>query len=245
MLKFFEQDGQSIRFIGDILNIYLPKNYFEANISEFNGNEVNTIAFFYFEVKSFQMEEKKQDGSFYIMKLPARIDFEFDDRSSTTKNIRNSGEIQYEVLTMNKGSLFVKNINVVQSAANAKDFLYMLHKGRFPSLIPYSEIIDIYMKNLEINKLDLGCVALMYELMVGELMRDRKNPKEPFRKTINKSGVDEMAYKNISMKDIAFYNSTYTAIGFENFDKAVNTGIAKDIRQDKEVISPVEKVLKY
>ena len=76
-------------------------------------------------------------------------------------------------------------------------------------------------------------------------MRDRKNPKEPFRKTINKSGIDEMAYKNISMKDIAFYNSTYTAIGFENFDKAVNTGIAKNIRNDKETISPVEKVLKY
>lgn len=245
MLKFFEKDNESIRFIGDVLKIYLPKNYFETKVAEFNGNEVNTIAFFYFEVKSFSMEEKDQDGHFYIMKLPARIDFEFDDKNTVTKNIKQSGDNQYEVFTMNKGSLFLKNVNVVKSAANAKDFIYMLHKGRFPSLIPYNEIIDIYMKNLNLNGLDLGCQSVIYELMVGELMRSKKDPKIPFRKEINKPETDQMDYINTNMKNIAFFSSTYAAIGFEDFNKAVINSISRDIRGDKEVISPVEKTLKY
>ena len=166
MLKFFEQDGESIRFTGDILNIYLPKNYFESNVAYYDGNEVNTIAYFFFEVKSFAMEEKDTLGHIYTFKLPARIVFEFDDKNSKTMNIKDTGDIQYDILTMNKGSLFVKNINVEKSAANAKDFLYMLHKGRFPSLIPYDEIIKIYMQNLSLNEMSLGCQNCIYELDV-------------------------------------------------------------------------------
>jgi len=245
MLKFFEQDGESIRFTGDILNVYLPKNYFESGVSMYNGNEVNTIAFFFFEVKSFAMEEKDQLGHIYTFKLPARIVFEFDDKNSKTINLKNTGDIQYDVLTMNKGSIFVKNINVEQSAMNAKDFLYMLHKGRFPSLIPYEDIIKIYMQNLSINNMSLGCQNCIYEMMLGELMRSKKNIKEPFRKTINKPNVSSLDYKNINMKNIAFFNSTYTALSFEDFNKAVISGTAKDINNEKETISPAEKVLKY
>jgi len=245
MLKFFEQDGESIRFTGDILNVYLPKNYFESGVALYNGNEVNTIAFFFFEVKSFEMEEKDQLGHIYTFKLPARIAFEFDDKNSKTVNLKNTGDIQYDVLTMNKGSIFVKNINVEQSAVNAKDFLYMLHKGRFPSLIPYEDIIKIYMQNLSINSMSLGCQNCIYEMMLGELMRNKKNPKEPFRKTINKPGTSSLDYKNINMKNIAFFNSTYTALSFEDFNKAVISGTAKNINNEKETISPAEKVLKY
>lgn len=245
MLKFFEKDGNAIRFNGEILKIYLPKNYFETKVAEYNGNEVNTIAFFFFEVKTFAMEDKDQDGHFYIMKLPARIEFEFDDRESAKKNIKESGLIDYDVFIMNKGSLFMKNENVVQSATNAKDFLYMLHKGRFPSLVPYSEIIDLYMENLDINKLSLNCMSIIYELMIGELMRSRKNPKIAFRKAINKEGTSEMDYININMKNIAFFSSNYAAIGFENFNQAIITSVSRDLKGEKEIISPVEKTLKY
>lgn len=245
MLKFLEQDGDSIRFTGDILNIYLPKNYFESGVAEYNGNEVNTIAYFFFEVKTFAMEEKEELGHIYTFKLPARIRFEFDDRNSKTLNLKDTGDIQYDVLTMNRGSIFVKNINVEKSAANAKDFLYMLHKGRFPSLIPYDEIIKIYMENLQLNGMSLNCQNCIYEMMLGELMRNKKNVKEPFRKTINKPNVSPLDYKNINMKNIAFFSSTYSAIGFEDFNKALISSTAKNINNEKEITSPVEKILKY
>lgn len=245
MLKFLEQDGESIRFMGDILNVYLPKNYFESGVSIYNGNEVNTIAYFFFEVKSFAMEEKDEMGHIYTFKLPARIIFEFDDKNSKTLNIKDTGDIQYDVLTMNKGSIFIKNINVEKSATNAKDFLYMLHKGRFPALIPYDEIIKIYMQNIDLNGMDLGCQNSIYEMMLGELMRSKKNVKEAFRKTINRSGVSPMDYQNINMKNIAFFSSAYSGIGFEDMNKALISATAKNINNEKEIISPVEKILKY
>lgn len=245
MLKFLEQDGESVRFTGDILNIYLPKNYFESGVSVYNGNEVNTIAYFFFEVKSFAMEEKDQLGHIYTFKLPARIVFEFDDKNSKTMNIKDTGDIAYDVLSLNKGSIFVKNVNVERSATNAKDFLYMLHGGRFPALIPYDEIINIYMQNLDINDLSLGCQNTIYEMMIGELMRNKKNVKEPFRKTINKANINPLDYKNINMKNIAFFNSTYTAIAFEDMNKALINGTARSLNGDKDMISPAEKVIKY
>lgn len=245
MLKFLEQDGESIRFTGDILNVYLPKNYFESGVASYNGNEVNTIAYFFFEVKTFAMEEKDEMGHIYTFKLPARIVFEFDDKNSKIMNIKDTGDIQYDILTMNRGSIFVKNINVEKSAANAKDFLYMLHKGRFPSLIPYDEIINIYMQNIDLNGMDLGCQNTIYEMMIGELMRNKKNVKEPFRKTINKANVSPLDYKNINMKNIAFFSSSYSAIGFEDMNKALISSTAKSLNKEKEITSPVEKVLKY
>ena len=78
MLKFFEYDGDRVVFSGDILKIYLPKNYFESKIAEYNGDIINTIGFFFFEVKSNEMDDKDQDGKFYTLKLPAKIDFEFN-----------------------------------------------------------------------------------------------------------------------------------------------------------------------
>lgn len=241
-VKFIEHDKESIRFIGDILKIYLPKKYFEGNVSEYNGNEINTVGFFFFEVKSFTDEEKGEDGRFYTLKLPAKMVFEFDSKETMTKNIKDTGDIQYEVFTLNKGSLFCKNINVVQSAANARDFINMLHSGRFPSIIPYDEIIGIYLENLNINKLSLGCQSIIYELMISELMRWKKDNKIPFRKAINKSDVSPFDYTNINMKNIAFNNSSFNAIAFENIDKALITSIA---REGKENVSPVEKTIKY
>ena len=245
MQKFFEHDGDRIIFSGDVLKIYLPKNYFESKIAEYNGDSVNTIGFFFFEVKSNEMDENDKDGRFYTLKLPAKIDFEFNSEDSITKNIKETGDILYTVFTLEKGSTFIKNINVVQSAANAKDFIYMLHGGRFPAIIPYDEIIDLYVKNLNLNALSLGCQSFMYELMIGELMRWKEDPKIAFRKAINQNDVNQLDYQNINMKNIAFFNSTYSSIAFEDINKAIINSIAKTERGDKEIISPVEKTIKY
>lgn len=245
MLKFFEYDGDRVVFSGDILKIYLPKNYFESKIAEYNGDIINTIGFFFFEVKSNEMDDKDQDGKFYTLKLPAKIDFEFNYEDTITKNIKDTSDITYSVFTLEKGSTFIKNINVVQSAANAKEFIYMLHGGRFPSIIPYDEIIDLYIKNLNLNDLSLGCQSFIYELMIGELMRWKKDPKIAFRKAINQNDVDPIDYQNINMKNIAFFNSTYSSIAFEDINKAIINSIAKTERGDKEIISPVEKTIKY
>lgn len=244
MLKFLVKEKDSMIFNGEVMKIYIPTEYFEQNIAEFNGNEVNTIAFFFFEVKTFEYEEKNKDGQILICKLPAKIAFEFVNKETETRNLKDTGEIKYEVFTLNKGSIFMKNVNVIQSAANAKDFIYMLHKGHFPSIIPYNDIMDLYIKNLEINKLNLGSQSIVYELIIADLMRDKDDIKTPFRKVVNK-GKGQLEYKNISMKNIAFQSSTYSGIAFEDINKALIGSVAKDIRKDKEIISPVEKTIKY
>ena len=101
------------------------------------------------------------------------------------------------------------------------------------------------MQNIDLNGMNLGCQNTIYEMMIGELMRNKKNVKEPFRKTINKPNVSPLDYKNINMKNIAFFSSTYSAVGFEDFNKAMISSTAKNINNEKEIISPVEKILKY
>lgn len=243
--KFLEMDGYSVKFNGEIMKIYIPKSYFENELAEFSGSFITTTSLFFFEVKSFQMEEKNKEGHIYTLKLPSKITFEFEDMYTEEKDIKNTGLIKYNVFILNKGNTFVKNINVEKSPVNAKDFIYMINKGRFPSIIPYEEIIKMYIDNIQLNDFNLGSPSVLFEIMIGELMRSKKDIKIPFRKAINDPNVSSFDYQNTNMKNLTSFSSTYASLSFEDINQSIISSIKREKNHDKEVISPVEKTIHY
>lgn len=243
--NFLEKDGYSTRFKGEIMKIYIPSSYFEFNTAEFSGITVTSLALFYFEVKTFEMEQKNQDGKFYLLKLPAKINFEFEDNYKETKDIKNSGMIDYTVFVLNNGNIFMSNENVERNSLNAKDFIYLIHRGRFPSIIPYEEIIQMYLQNLELNNFDLETTSTIIEFMLSELFRWNKDEKIAFRKAINMPNVSSMDYKNINMSNLSTFASTFSSLSFQDFNQSVISSIKRDINNEKQIESPAEKIIKY
>ena len=45
-----EQNGNSIIFTGDYLDIYVPRDSFDDGFARYNGNYINTIGIFFFEI---------------------------------------------------------------------------------------------------------------------------------------------------------------------------------------------------
>ena len=245
--NFLINDNDVIRFNGDIMKIYLPKYYFEKNIAQFDGNKINTIGVFLFETNTFEKEEKEEKGIFHTLKLPIRMIFEFDDMGSYKGKLKPEiDEEEYNVFILNKGNIFLSSCNVEQNINSCKDFIFMLHGGNLPSIIPYEEIVNLYLGTLDINGINLGVSSFICELTISELMRDKNNLRDPFRKKINKdSKVNNLSYKNINLKNIPQFNSTYASLAFEDMNQSLITSIKKTKNNEKEVESPIEKTIKY
>lgn len=249
--KFLYKDGNSMKFSGELLKIYLPKTNFtkkasDSFISEYNGNFIRTIGIFLFEVTTFEKQEKGILGEIFTLKLPVHIRFEYEDSYTEKKKLKdNLPEDLYNVFVLTNGSTFIENVITEKHINSCKEFIFMLHKGNLPSIVPYDEIIKLYLDNLAINDINLGSPSLVYEMIISEICRSAKDNSIPFRKAINSSNIGPLDYVSVNMKNIPMLSSVYGALSFEDMNQSIITSINRSKQNVKEVESPIEKTIKY
>lgn len=244
--NFLYEDGEKIKFNGDIMKIYLPKSNFEKKISEYNGNFVNTMGIFLFEVNTFENEEKNKSGFIYTLKLPVVITFQYNDIDSIkTKLKENLSEDSYQVFILKKDDIFMTNKKIEMGIDNCQKFIKMLHNGNIPSIIPYDEIIKLYLQTLLINDISLNNKSFIYEMIISEACRYSKNLKIPYRKVCNKPNVLNTDYVNKNIKDIPALSSTYASLAFEDINRSLVASVNRSRNNEKEIESPIEKTIKY
>lgn len=249
--KFLYKEGNSLKFNGELMKIYLPKTNFtkkgsDSFISEYNGNFIKTMGIFLFEVTTFDNEEKGKSGTIYTMKLPISIRFEYEDSYTEKKQLKDNLPADiYNVFILNNGNTFIENVMAEMSINSCKEFIFMLHKGNLPSIIPYDEIIKLYLDTLDINGINLGSPSLVYEMIISEVCRSKNDKKIPFRKAINNGKISQLDYVNINMKEIPMLSSVYGALAFEDMNQSIITSINRTKNGTKEVESPIEKTIKY
>lgn len=242
-----ERKGNSVIFTGERMHIYIPNYYFEKKLAEYNGKYINTMGIFLFEITSDEKYHQNKDGIFHTLKLPVKMNFEYDSRFSIKRKIQDNDMESYQVFILRKDNIFLDNEYKEQNAQYCKDFVFsMLHNGNIPNIISYDDIIKLYLSNMDITKVKLRNPSVIFEIIISEACRYRKNLKIPFRKVAGRSGnVSMKDYKNINIKQIPSLNSTFADIAFENFSQSVITSVNKTRSGVQETESPIEKTIKY
>lgn len=244
--EFFQRKDDSVIFTGNYMEAYIPIYYFEKGIANENGDTLDLFAIFNFKVFSTINPDRKT-ARLLTFKFPSSIitkPHSSDDED--LELISGSGEQRYRVLKYFKGDKILTTINVVQSITNVEKFIDLLNAGKLPNTLKYDMILDLFLKNLSINKVNLDVSSVVLESMITEVYRYKDDRALAFRKVIGKNKkISEYDYATANMREIAELGSTFTALTFEDIDTMITASINRKLYNREEAQSPVEKIINY
>lgn len=245
--SFLTRSNDKLIFNGEYMEVYIPKFYFDKELAYFESEYFFTLGFFNFKIFA-NGEKKGKDGEMFTLKLPMPIKMSYDSFFDSTQTlVEGTEEEQYTVLVLKKGNVLIDNLKQKKSAVNTKNFLFLFHGGNVPKGIKYENLIETYLSSSLLNGTKLNNPSVIFELIVSELCRYKKNANEPFRKYIGKDSdkISSYDYSVINLKKLPLLNSTFNSLIFEDMEQSVITSVKKTRNNEKEKESPIEKVIKY
>jgi hypothetical protein len=179
-----------------------------------------------------------------ILNLPTMITINVYDYELREVELNNHQVMQCKVVK------YLKDAKIMQSALFAndtysKEYLKFITSGNLPKIIPYSKSLNIWRKNQEINNVHFGVSSLYLELVLSVMYRNPNNMSQKFAKIASNEGVSDYDYTMANIRQICQYNSTFTALTFEDIDSMITTSLNKSRDKVKEIESPVEQIIKY
>ncbi len=209
--KYFEQKKNTVYFIGDKLEVFIPKRY------ENHGClEVSTVVQV---LGMFDMTINDEIKVGYA--LPAMIAIEASEMANVSV-----GDTKFLKLTLFKGDAFIKDIEVVQNPSLAYVIFYeFINNGSPPAYVNYSNISELFGDVKEVNNISFGVDHVMFEMMYSQLFRDPNNINLLYRLTdmsgqalqIALSAVSHMSTSTTSkLVGSYFANSINAALNTEN-----------------------------
>lgn len=239
--NFIKDDGEYLVFTGNYMEAYIPEFYFERKLAEEMGTFVKCFGLF--NVRMF--DEKNNPLKLQTLNIPTLINLFPNEIEKKELQLLDDVEPErYRVIKFFKGSK-ITNINVPQNASNVELFLEVLIRGKVPKTIPYSQVLEIWQKNLQLNGVKLGVTSTVLEVIIAEIYRNSKKPEERFAKVIGKdSKVSEYDYRSVNIREICARNSTFSALTFEDMDQMIISSLNMNRYNKKQTESPIEKIIK-
>ena len=245
-ISFLHEVGDQVIFVGNYMEVYLPKFFFDKGVAVTRGVEIETLGIFNFRV--FSSEEKKENSPIRTFSFPSLITTKPSSsyNANIPKLVEEADESEFTVLKYYKGDIFITNVNTTQKSDNVQMFIDLLNAGKLPKTIPYNKILELEIINTSFNGVKLNVPGTVMELIISEIYRDKKDLSKPFRFRAG-SGEKVSMYDNraINMKSNPTLNSTFTAVTFEDIDYNLTASVNKARQGKKEAISPIEKTIKY
>jgi hypothetical protein len=245
MLPFLREEKIDLRtqvtFTGSKMEIYLPSYFLdsESKMAAIIGRRVETIGLFWFSVA----------GKFYEMQIPVKVSFEFSDREKKSMRLQNGMPIiGYDIFMLENGDAFIYDVMYKQSIDDIGFFLSkMIEGGKMPPTISYEEILGIFLKALEVTKINekFGVGSVTLEFILSELYRDKKNNSDPFRLAYDGKRVSPYDYKMVRIVKVPEMNSTFTGLTGEDINQQLIAAILRNREGREERLSPIEKIIKY
>lgn len=228
-------------FIGNKCEIFLPEYFFNKNdpnaIALEIGEKVSTMGLFWFRV-----DEK----DLYELQLPLKFEFEFSDSYKKKVKLQPQlPETNYYVYVLNKGDAFVYD---VLHKKDLDDFTIaflskMIEGAKLPPTTAYSDAFPIFLSAMKATGvMEVGVSATSLELLLSELYRDKKNMKEPFRKSYKGNEYD---YRMVRIIKVPELNSTFTSLLGEDIQNQLAASILRQREGIPDRESPVEKIIKF
>lgn len=245
-VNYLREEGDSCIFVGNYMEVYIPKYYFERGNATQQGSIIETLGVFSFRV--FESEDRQDTAKLHLFNFPSLMSTQPSDTYSKkiVDLVEGQGEMNYTVLKYYKGDKFITNLNVAKQSNNTSSFINLMNDGKLSTAIPYNKILETELANLDFNGVNLQVPATVMELIISEIYRDKADLTRPFRfKAGSSASVSMYDYKPINIKSIATFNSTFTGITFEDLDYNITASVNKARQNKKEAISPIEKTIKY
>jgi hypothetical protein len=239
--NFIKDDGENIVFTGNYLEMYIPDSYFEGKLAEEFGNSIRVFGLFNIRV----FDEKNNPMKLETLNVPTMIYIHPSEVEKKELQLIDDGEVEkYRVAKFYKGNIIMQN-SVPQDASNVELFLKILTTGKVPKTIPYSQVLKIWQRNLDLNGVKLGVTSTILEIIIAEIYRNKKKPEERFAKLIGKDpSVSEYAYRTANIREICARNSTFAALTFEDMDQMIISSLNINKYNKEESESPIEKIIK-
>lgn len=241
--KVTQKNNTAYYFSGEKMEIYIPKEFVDRSFASPIGAAIKTIGLFLFKV--FPTEESKE-GKLYELQIPVPIIFTYSDESKKTLKLKNGFPTnEYFVYTLYHNDIFMKSDVYVQNKNDILNFISrMLHNGKIPNTTIYEDALKIYLNAMYMNNVSLGSPAVIFEAILSEMFRDKKNTSKPFRLTYDGTKTKELDYKCVKMVKIPELVSSFSGITSEDVRHQIVAGILRTKENKKDVMSPVEMVVK-
>lgn len=237
----FKSDGSFIYLEASYCEFYIPMYYFDTTrrFAEDMSDHIDVLGLF--NVGIFENGKLKEMKT---LNLPTMISIFVYDSELREVQMSNGESLQCKVVKYLKGAKIMQSM-IFEDDTNSKNYLQFITSGNLPRIIPYSKAATVWRKNQELNNVHFGVSSLYLELILAVMHRNPNDLSQKFAKIASKDGVSEYDYATASIRQICQYNSTFTALTFEDIDSMITTSLNKSREKVKETESPVEQIIKF
>jgi hypothetical protein len=241
--QMVRDDGENIIFTGEYMEAYIPNFYFEGKLAEDYGQSIRVFGLF--NVRVFSKGKPMKLETFNVPTMIYMHPSEMEKRKDLQLIPGDDNDVEtYMVAKFYTGNIIMPN-SIPQDASNVELFLDVLTRGKVPKTIPYSQVLQVWQKNLALNGVKLGVTSTVLEIIISEIYRNKKKPEETFSKIIGKDPkTSEFAYRTANIREICARNSTFAALTFEDMDQMITSSLNINKYNKQESSSPIEKIIK-
>lgn len=241
--QMLKDDGENIVFNGDYMEAYIPEFYFEGKLAEDYGQSIRVFGLF--NVRTFSKGKPMKLETFNVPTMIYMFPSEMEKKKDLQLVPGDDSDVEnYRIAKFYRGNVIMPN-SIPQDASNVELFLDLLTRGKVPKTIPYSQVLQVWQKNLAINGVKLGVTSTVLEIIISEIYRNKKKPEETFSKIIGKEpSTSEFSYRTANIREICARNSTFAALTFEDMDQMITSSLNINKYNKQESSSPIEKIIK-
>lgn len=236
MGALYAKDGQI--YANEPLELYIPMDYFNSGMAENAGISVETFGILF--IKTFGSKE----SDYKLFNIPSIINVMIHEFKYETITIHGD---TMDVMTLEyaKDTVIMKQ-TLVRGRVISEFFLTNILKGKIPSCIAYSKLIDIWWKNLEIAGVSYKSPSKIFEFIISAIYRNPNNLKERFGQLYGKqANPNEYNYAAKNVREVVKNLSTFSGMVFEDIGAMISSGISNSINEVEEPESPLEKIIHY
>ncbi len=236
-LKFMKKVDGAMVTTAAMIHVELPYAYFDNDLAEIVGDKVQTIGVFRFKVYQDSTDDQPEK---MFMSLPTAI---FMAPSDITEERDSDGNLR-RILVFTTGDLFIQSTLLVQSSAFVSAFFKQILYGHIPNFVSYEQIPELLKESCRLNKVAVKTAEPVIELMIAELNRSPKDPRNAFRIDLkNNPKLDTRTAQRINIKSLGRLSNTFAAMSAEDPKAGITASVNRERDGETQSESIVERVL--
>lgn len=239
-MNIFRSDDRYIYLNAQYCEFYVPMSYFDSKWMVQLSDTIKGLGLF--NIGIFENGELKD---IRLLNLPTSVEFFVYDTERRTMNFKGEENVQCLVLKYIKDQKIMES-STIEDSSSSEMYLDIILKGKVPQSIPYTKVLNVWIKNQTLNKVSFGVPSAVLEMILAVCYRDKNNMEQKFSTVIGKDlNVSEWDYKMAKIREICQYASTFSAMTFEDINAMITTSVNRTREKRYEMESPVEKIIKY
>ncbi len=252
--EFISKDGKIIVNC-DLMEAYIPLDLFDddrASIDIVHSAVASTFGDGFKLVGLFNIryanggdaDKKITEAPLKTFNYPNIIETYPSSSSNRKMQLGSDDEpIMYKVLKYFRGDIMM-DANIKRDSDNCVKFLDMLNKGKIPSTIPYADVYNAWIKNIEINQANPQVPYMILQFIIASLYKCNYNITQPFRIEYGKN-MNSNDYYTTNIRGSVASSSIFANQTFEHMSRMLTNAVNITRRDLPQEPSPIEKTLYY